>query len=202
MTRYPSPQVPYVGPAAHTSAGANKPINRIVIHSTVSPCEPGGARKIGAYFRSSAAGGSAHYIIDPGEVVQSVFDGVIAWHAPPNSHSLGLEMCDVPGPLPDQPRSKAWWAAFRKSWRWAKPNQARMLARTATLTAQLCLAYDVPATYVGPRGLRAGKRGVTTHNNVSTAFGQSTHWDPGVWPRRAFLRMVRAEVKRLRKETR
>lgn len=201
MTRYPAPVVPYVGPAAHTTDGPNKPIARIVIHSTVSPCEAGGARKIGAYFRSQTSGGSAHYIVDPGEVVQSVFDGVIAWHAPPNQHSIGIEMCDMPGPPPSRPMSAAWWRRFRKSWRWARPAQARMLERTAKLTAQLCLAYDVPAVYVDAAGLRAGRRGITTHNEVSTAFEQSTHWDPGVWPRRSFVRMVRAEVKRLRKES-
>lgn len=200
MAKFPPPSPPYVGPAAHTSGPGNKPIDRIVIHSTVSPCQPGGARDIGRYFASEASGGSAHYIVDPAEVVQSVFDSVVAWHAPPNPHSLGVEMCDIPGPRPREPKSKAWWRALRRSWRWVRPNQIAMLRRTARLTAQLCLAYDVPPVFVGPRGLRAGRRGVTTHAAVSTAFRQSTHWDPGLWPRRAFMRQVRSEVARIRKE--
>jgi len=182
MPDFKPPSPPYLGPAAHTSGPGNKPINRIVIHSTVSPCVEGGARSIAAYFRSSRSGGSAHYVVDPGEVVQVVYDSIIAWHAPPNTHSLGIEMCEYPAP--------------NKS-RWGKPNQQEMLKRTARLTAQLCLAYNVPPRFVGVIGLRAGRRGITTHNMVSKAWHQSTHWDPGGWPRREFMREVRRIVKQM-----
>lgn len=198
MPRFAAPSPPYLGPAAHTTAGNNRPIDRIVIHSTVSPCKEGGARDIAAYFRSFQAGGSAHYVVDPAEVVQVVYDGVIAWHAPPNPHSLGVEMCDIPGPVPGDKRGSARWKALRRSWRWARKPQRQMLRRTARLTADLCLAYDVPPRWVGTRGLKAGRRGITTHAAVSGAWHQSTHWDPGWWPRRRFMRLVRRRVKRLR----
>lgn len=199
MSTFRAPSPPYLGPAAHTSEGDNKPINRIVIHSTVSPCVPGGARKIAEYFRSEKAGGSAHYVVDPAEVVQVVYDGVIAWHAPPNAHSLGIEMCDIPGPVPGDGVSAAAVKAARRVWRWRKTEQKQMLRRTAALTAQLALAYDVPIQFLGTRDLSAGKRGITTHNNVSITWRQSTHWDPGFWPRRRFMRLVRAEAERLRR---
>jgi hypothetical protein len=198
MARIDPPSPVYLGPPARSSAGSNKPIRRVVIHSTVSPCEPGGARNIAAYFRSQSAGGSAHYVVDPEETVQSAYDSVIAWHAPPNSGSLGIEMCDIPGPVPNEKPGSARWKALKRSWRWARPEQRAMLKRTARLTARLCLAYDVPVQFVGPRELKAGKRGITTHANVSAAFKQSSHWDPGFWPRAWFMRMVRAEAKRLR----
>lgn len=200
MSKFPPPSPPYLGPPAKSSGTGNKPIHRIVIHSTVSPCEPGGARNIAAYFRSSSAGGSAHYVIDPAEVVQVAYDNVVCWHAPPNSHSLGLEMCDQPGPVPDEKRGTARWKELRRAWRWAKPNQQRMLRRTAVLTAELCLAYDVPVRFLSPRQLAAGEHGIATHANVSQAFGLSTHWDPGWWPRARFMRLVRRNVKRLRAE--
>jgi len=185
----PSPT--YVGPVFRNSSGSNKPIKRIVIHSTVSPCVPGGAREIAKYFRSSQAGGSAHYCVDPDEAVQCEYDSVICWHAPPNEGSLGIEMCDLPGPVPgDKPWTAAYVAA-RQRWRWNKPEQLEMLARTARLAAGLCAYYDVPPWFVGARGLRRGHQGVTTHNSVSTAWHESTHWDPGFWPRRQFMRMVR-----------
>lgn len=198
MPKFTAPSPPYLGPAAHTSKGNNKPIERIVIHSTVSPCVPGGARKIAAYFRSPNAGGSAHYVVDPSEAVQVVYDGVIAWHAPPNAHSLGIEMCDTPGPVLNDKPGTARFKALRRAWRWAQPNQRRMLRRTAALTAQLALAYDVPLRFLTSAQLRAGAHGITTHNNVSQAFHQSTHWDPGFWPRRRFMRLVRREAERLR----
>lgn len=187
---HPPPSPPYLGPPDKFSAGSNKPIRRIVIHSTVSPCERGGARKIAAYFRSDAAGGSAHYVIDPYEAVQSAYDSLIAWHAPPNPGSLGLEMCDIPGPVPAVRQAV-------RSWRWTRREQRLMLRRTATLAAELCLAYSVPAVFLRPGGLRAGRAGITTHAHVSAAFHQSSHWDPGWWPKRWFMRMVRAEIKRL-----
>lgn len=197
---YPPPAPVYLGPAAHTSSGNNKPVRRIVVHSTVSPCEEGGARNIAAYFRSEKAGGSAHYVIDPGEVVQVVYDSVIAWHAPPNPYSLGLEMCDIPGPVPGDKPGSARWKAAKRVWRWRRPEQLRMLRRTARLTAELCLAYDVPAKFLPPRLVRVQAKGITTHNHVSRAFGQSTHWDPGFWPRRRFMRMVRREIRAIEKE--
>jgi N-acetyl-anhydromuramyl-L-alanine amidase AmpD len=169
------PAPPYVGPAAHTSEGDNKPIKRIVIHSTVSPCVPGGARQIAEWFRDPRSAGSAHYVVDPSETVQVVFDGVIAWHAPPNAGSLGVELCDMPS---------------TEVTRWSEENHRRMLRRAAKLVAELCLAYDIPPRKVGPIGLKAGRGGICGHVDVSQAFGQSSHWDPGAFPWRRFMRHV------------
>jgi len=196
--RPPSPE--WAGPAAHDSGPQREPFSRVVIHSTVSPCEPGGRYDIAAYFRSPQSGGSAHYVCDPVGVVQCVHDHVIAWHAPPNSRTLGIEMCDIPGPVPGDGRVKALLKAARRTWRWRRPNQQAMLHVTAQLTAQLCLAYDIPAVWLGPRRLRDGHRGVTSHNNVSRTWHQSTHWDPGFWPRRRFMRLVRDYMATARKE--
>jgi hypothetical protein len=77
-----------------------------------------------------------------------------------------------------------------------------MLHVTAQLAAQLCLAYDIPAVWLTPRMLRAGRKGITSHNNVSRAWRQSTHWDPGFWPRRRFMRMVREYMATERREHR
>lgn len=182
--KFQAPAPEYLGPAFHTTFGNNKPIKRIVIHSTVSPTESGGARDIAAYFRSEKAGGSAHYVVDPYTVVQVVHDNVIAWHAPPNKGSLGVELCDMP-----DPDSAA---------RWKNAEHRLMFRQGAELVAELCLAYDIPPWFVGPVGLILGRKGVTTHANVSKAFHQSTHWDPGAWPRKAFMQAVRAHIKLLK----
>jgi N-acetylmuramoyl-L-alanine amidase CwlA len=186
MTTYPPPDVPYRGPAAHAGELDNKPVRRIVLHSTVSPCVPGGAEAVARYFRSPQAGGSAHYVVDPATTVQVVYDSRTAYHAPPNQHSLGIEMCDMP--------------SATSSARWRDTAHQAMLDRVARLTAELCLAYGVPVRYRNARGLRRGEHGITTHHEVSMAFGQSTHWDPGKWPRRRFMRLVRSHVHRMRKE--
>ena len=186
------PSPPYVGPAAHTSSGSNKPITRVVIHSTVSPCKEGQARATAAYFRSQGASGSAHYVADPSEVVQVVFDGVIAWHAPPNPNSIGLEFCDVPGKSESQKAPVG---------RWSDRDHAPMLSRGARLVAQLCLAYGIPIRKVGPVGLKLGRKGICGHIDVSRAFGQSTHWDPGNFPWKQFIAMVRREAEALKRGT-
>ena len=169
MTSYPPPSPPYVGPPAKSSGAGNKPINRIVLHGTVSPAVKGGARNIAAYFRSSSAGGSAHYIVDPGEVVQSAYDDVIAWHAPPNRNSIGVEFCDpVGGPNGALPLS-----------RWDDAAHRAELKLGARLVAELCLAYNVPPVMLTPAQLRAGKRGICEHDDVSDAWHQSSHGDHG-----------------------
>lgn len=178
----PSPL--YLGPPDKFSRGSNKPIKRVVIHCTVSPTEQGGARNIARYFRSPGAAGSAHYVVDPGEVVQSAWDSVICWHAPPNPNTLGVELCD---PMKG------------KDSRWGDGDHRRMLAHAARLVAQLCLAYDVPIKRRGRVALRLGRRGITGHVDVAKAFGQSTHWDPGPgFPWRRFMRLVRAAADDLR----
>lgn len=171
---------PYLGPPFRQSGNGNKPIRRLVIHMTVSPCVPGQARATAAYFRSSQALGSAHRVIDPDESVAAAYDSLVCWHAPPNPGSLGYELCGYP----DTNRAVALA-------RWATLPYRRTLRRAARMVARDALAYGIPIRFLSPEQLRAGERGITTHANVSEAWHQSTHWDPGIWPRRRFMRLVR-----------
>lgn len=202
------PNPPYI-PSPHVSQGLNKPKKRIVLHSTVSACVPGGARAIAAFFQQPSTEGSSHYVHDPNETIQCVYDDAIAWHAPgagwsdkdhplpANIYSLGNEMCDTPGPLPNDKPGTAAWKAAKRSWRWIRPNQIKMLHRTARSVARQAAAYDVPVQFLTVKDLKAGKEGITTHNNVSRAFHQSTHWDPGFWPRRYFMAITKRHYKKL-----
>lgn len=182
--RIDPPTPPVVGgiPALHSGEG-NHPIIRVVVHSAVIPCEPGRARELADLNRRGATGGSWHYATDPGETVQCSYDRFVCWHAPPNSHSLGIEMADRPSRVPG---------------RWLGGNHRRMLERTARLTAHLCLAYELPLVWLSPSDLRAGRRGITSHANVTTAWKQSTHWDPGAFPRLRFMSQVRRAAGELR----
>lgn len=177
----PSPPVIDGTPRNHSGSG-NKPIRRVVIHSAVMPCEPGRARQLGQMNSAGSTGGSWHYSTDPDDTFQCSWDSFVCWHAPPNSHSIGIEMADNPSRIPG---------------RWVKANQRKMLERTAKLTAQLCAAYGLPVRFLTVSDLKAGRTGITTHNNVSRAFGQSSHWDPGAWPRRRFMRAVRRHHREL-----
>lgn len=191
-----SPPVVGGDPALHSGRG-NKPVSRVVIHSAVMPCEPGRARQLGRMNQLGSTGGSWHYAIDPAEAIQCSWDSWVCWHAPPNLHSLGIEMADHPAPRPVGLTKRQLWN-LRRVWRWAGKNHRAMLNRTAVLTAELCVLYDLPAVWLTPGKLRAGRKGVTGHVQVSRAWHQSTHWDPGWWPRRRFMRKVRRNVRRIR----
>ncbi len=184
---YPPPKAPYIR-ARWFGDRTNKPIKRIVMHGTVSACRPGVAKAIAQYFARTERKASAHYVVDPAEVYQCVYDSYVAWHDGTNFHSLAVEMCDpVEGPKE----------------RWNDEPHRQMLRRAARLVAELCLAYDVPARYIGPVRVRLGRKGITTHNVMRLAFPKSTtHWDPGKWPRRRFMRLVRTEVEAIKKEHR
>ena len=201
MSNYPIPAPPAPAgytPAKNSGTGNLKPrLNRVVIHSAVIPCEPGRARQLADWSARGTTGGSWHYATDPKEAIQCAGDDWVCWHAPPNRDrsggTIGIEMADWP-------KGGKVTAAIRKTWRWRTRAHKNMLAHTARLTAELCLAYDIPIVFLSPADLKAGKRGITTHNNVSRAFGQSSHWDPGMWPRRRFMKMVRAEAAKIRAE--
>jgi hypothetical protein len=150
------------------------------------PCEPGRARQLGAWNRDGTTRGSWHYAVDPAETIQCSWDRYVCHAAPPNGHSLHIEMADHPAPVP---ASRVLQAA--RSWRWAGANHRAMLHRTAKLTAHLLLAYGLPLEFRTADELRAGAKGWTTHAEVTKAFRQSTHWDPGHWPQRRFARLVK-----------
>ncbi len=193
----PAPPAPFGGVPANHSGVGNHPPTRVVVHSAVTPCRAGMARNLARMNRDGSTGGSWHYATDPVEVIQCSWDRFVCWHAPPNGHSLAIEMADTPGPVPGDRRGSAAWKAAKRAWRWRRPEQRAMLRNTADLTAHLLVAYGLPVRYVGARGLRAGRKGWTTHVAVSRAFGQSTHWDPGFWPRFVFGRRVKRRARAL-----
>lgn len=163
----------YMQAAKH--GGTQSQVDRIVIHGTVSPCVRGGALNVARYFQSAGAGGSAHYTVDPGEVVASVRESVIAHHAPPNTRSIGIELCD-----PQKGRAD----------RWQDDEHEAMLQRAAVLIRQVAKRWDVPLRRLTVAEVRAGKRGICGHVDVSKAFRQSDHTDPGdafPWERLMFL---------------
>ncbi len=183
MTKVAPPNPPMIPARWH--GGAQIP-RTIVIHGTVSPCVPGGARSVANFFanRPASSKTSAHYTVDPGEVIQSVGDHVVAYHCGHNQDSIGIELCD--------PQSGS-------GNRWADKNHAAMLARAAALTARLCLAYGIPATRVSPSALVAGKHGICGHADMSKAFKASTHTDPGPdFPWTDFIHQVKAEIAKLK----
>lgn len=203
MPTYPAPSPPVVGdgvPNVH-SGDNNHPIELVIIHSAVMACEPGAAEALGRMNQTSTTG-SWHYSTDPQDVRQCSFDRFVCWGDGVNLHRLHIEMADWPAPLPDGPRPKRWWANLKRSWRWATKAHRLMLRNTARLTAEALLANGLPTRYVSARGQRKGHRGWSTHAASTKAFRMSTHWDPGLWPRRRFGRLVDKYADEIRAEAR
>lgn len=168
------PSPPYIPAKYH--GGSQSVLRRIVLHSTVSATVNGGARSIARYFQNPSYESSAHYVVDPGEVIQCVYDHTIAWHDGTNSNSIGVEMCDNPtGGIA----------------RWRGAEHKALLRTTAGLVRQLCLAYDIPMRHLTPAQIRAGQKGICSHADMRDAFpGSTSHWDPGEFPWGEFLALV------------
>lgn len=157
--------------AYHKSAGTNLPVKRIVVHAT-SPSSvpfPTASRKRMAlstawYFAEARSGGSAHYIMDVADEVHCLPDRVVAHHAPPNRHSIGIEICGL--------------AKYTRG-QWLSPQVWPAVQRAITRTRELCDRHGVPFRRIGVDELRADRRGVCGHVDVARAWNQSDHWDPG-----------------------
>jgi N-acetyl-anhydromuramyl-L-alanine amidase AmpD len=161
------------------ASGSQSAVTRIVMHCTVSPTVSGGARGNASYFQNPAAGGLAHYVVDPGEVVQCAPEGTVCWHAPPNGGSIGVELCD---PQPRNPDGSDADPA-----RWNDANHQSMLALAVKLVRDLATRWQVPLVFVDAAGLVAGRQGITGHAEVAQAWRQSDHTDPGEFPWTAFM---------------
>lgn len=173
------PNPKYVGPAKWKGSKTNKPINRIVIHATVGaePDNPTAAENTVNYSKRTTRASSYHYIADSRKSLQYVYDGTVAFHAPPNQHSIGYELCCS---LTNEGRGH-----------WEDAAHQSMLNIVAQDVAKLCLAYDIPIQKIGFLALRQGKKGLCGHNDVRDAWRQTSHWDPGPYfPWKAFVTLV------------
>lgn len=172
--------IPYAGPVAHSSGNNNLPINRIVIHCTAGK-DAGAASGTAKYFQDPNASGSAHYVVDPTTTLQCAYDSVVCWHAPPNLHSIGIEIeCSL---------------ANDGKGHWQQANHIAMMQRAADLTAAKCIQYNIPIVKLSPTDLLNSKRGICGHVDVTNAFHQSTHTDPGPYfPWQQFIAMVQSRV--------
>ena len=158
---------------------APRQIEVVVVHTMEYPERPTSAEWCANYFaKRGAPRASAHYMVDADSVVQGVKDRDVAWAAPGNNHN-GIQI------------EHAGYAAQGKPG-WRDPYSVRMLQRSAALTAQLCRKHNIPVRWLSPADLKAGRRGITSHANVSLAWRRSNHTDPGRdFPREQFLLMVK-----------
>jgi N-acetyl-anhydromuramyl-L-alanine amidase AmpD len=173
--------IPFVQ-ARNFTHGRSNEIDVLVIHTMESPEKPDTAESVANWFAGATAPqASAHYCIDDTSVVQCVHDNDVAWHAPGANHNgLGFEHAG---------------RAAQSSANWSDEYSTKMLELSAELVATKCKEHDIPVAWLEPADLRAGRRGITGHVQVSQAFKRSDHSDPGThFPVEAYLALVREQL--------
>lgn len=121
---------------------------------------------------------SAHAFVDTGAIVQCVPWECEAWHCgrTGNRYGEGIELCG---------------RADQTLMQWTDSKSLPMLALAARLVRWRCDANNLPLDWLKAEDLQAFKRGITSHAEISRAFGESTHWDPGPhFPIDAFVSAV------------
>lgn len=156
-------------------------IDLVVLHDAEVPETATSAEGVANYFATTATKASCHVACDSDSEVRCVLDKDVAWAAPRANHNgLQLEMAGYARQTPIE---------------WDDPYSRAMLGRAATIVADWLATYKLPAEFVDAAGLRAGQRGVTTHAQVSLAFHETDHTDPGPnFPGKPFMALVRTKL--------
>ena len=167
--------------ARHHGGNSNAPITRLVIHATCpdvgypSASKAGRAVSTAHYFAEATRPASAHYVCDVVTTVQCLSEEVIGFHAPPNGHSIGIEICADGGSRASF--EKASHAYSREQW--LSPQVWPAVERAAALARDICRRHHIPVRKLTAAQVKAGMSGICGHDNVSDAFRQSDHDDPG-----------------------
>lgn len=158
-----------------------RPIRVVVIHDMEAPENATTAENVARYFATVDRKASAHVCVDADSEVRCMPDEGTAFHAPPcNADGLGIEH-----------------AGYMRQTRaqWLDPYGQAMLKRSAVIVADWCRKYNIPAVHLTVAQLRAGQRGLVGHDDVSAAYGQTDHGDPGkAFPWDYYLTLLRAEL--------
>lgn len=182
---FPAPIRPFIH--ARYKGGRQKP-KALVMHGTVSSDNAGTARNIANWWHGpTSPKTSCHYVTDPKEDIQCVGDHTVAFHCGYNKNTVGLEMCDEQqGPAN----------------RWDDKDSRAIIARTARLAAELCLAYNIHPRRPSISELkRHGPHGIYGHDDSRRAFGRTSHTDPRDFPWPVFIKQVKAEIAKIKRDT-
>lgn len=136
----------------------------IVLHSTEGPETPGSAEGTASWFANPDSGGSTQVVVDADSGVRCVRDEDVCWGAPgANAAGLHIEQSGTASQDADQ---------------WRDPYSLAVVDNAACVAAQWIIRGAAAPQLVGPEQLKAGVRGICSHDAVSRAF-DGDHWDPG-----------------------
>lgn len=162
--------------------GSTRDVSRIrliVLHSTEGDTAAGAA----GWFTNPASGGSTHYVVDDTKCFNTLPDNVIPWGAKggrANEDGLHIELAGY-----------AKWS--RDEW---LNNHMQELKNAAAIVRMWSDKYNIPVdSLLSADDLKSqgnNARGITTHANITKAFGIDSHTDPGSgFPVDVFLDLVK-----------
>lgn len=165
MSRYPD--LPYV--QGRNYGPARSFTQLVVIHATDNTAS---AENEAAYASRRTDGVSSHFYTDGDSTVQSLDTAVIAYGCFPtgNGRSVQFELCGRSNQISD--------ATMRQA---------------APIVARACAEFGIPLRKVGPVEMRSGARGICGHWDVTLAWQEGDHTDPGTaFPWDTFIGYVQA----------
>lgn len=157
------------------------PAHLIVLHTSEQPkATTTSAQSLASFIATPATSvntASYHYGVDLDDVVTLVDEDDIAYHAPPNWRGIGICLT----------------GAAARDWTGVTDgvDDTPELELAAAKVADICHRRSIPVRLLGVEQMRAGERGIVGHVDVSAAWGQTNHTDPGAgFPWASFLALV------------
>jgi N-acetyl-anhydromuramyl-L-alanine amidase AmpD len=159
-------------------ASVGRKVRVIVIHDMEAPETQNTAENVARYFNTTTTVASAHICVDNNSIVQCVYDSDVAYAAPGCNHDgIQVELAGY------GKQTRAEWMDF---------YGIALLALASDAVAQYCIKYGIPAVQLTNAELKAGKKGIVGHYQVSKVYKKSDHTDPGPgFPWDYFIESVR-----------
>lgn len=139
-------------------------IRNIFIHTTENSFNARAEDVANYQIRSES--GSYHRLVDREKILIENTDDWLTWSTGNYGNDIGLHLSFV-----------AYAASTREQWLEEERNHGT-LSRAAEQVAAWSKTHNIPLVEVDGAGLRAGRRGVSTHN-AARVWGNTDHTDPG-----------------------
>ena len=145
--------------------GRIAPIRLIVVHSMEWTERPTTAEDCAHMFKTMTRQASAHVCVDADSAIRCVDDRDTAWAAP-GGNADGLQM------------ELAGYARQTRA-QWLDEYGRAMLKRAGQICANWSKQHGIPLRKLSRAELKAGRKGIVSHADISAVYKRSDHSDPG-----------------------
>ena len=153
---------------AVSHGGAMRPTLQVV-HSAETPLRAGYAASIAENWFGRSAPTSAHFMVDPVELIRMLSDNVVAYAVGPAANGFTLNW------------EQAGYARFSRA-EWTTDDGMAQMDKLAAGVRERGLANGIPLRWASDDDIRAAARGVPGgicfHDDIRRVLGGTTHSDP------------------------